>query len=110
MYNNIFVVDLKSLRLLEKLNLSGNNIKTYSLLNSNQKLRQLDLSSNGISGLSDISGLKDLRTLDLSRNIISSISLAEKCLPSSLVSLDLTENEIEDLCEVSCGRFQSNLF
>jgi len=101
----------KSCPKLKELNLANNHLTTESLLRipgfitttsffaSSQSLRQLNLSSNRLEGFPvDMSttGFPTLQVLNLSNNRIRTVS-DWKQLPSSLTSLDLSENSVEDM-------------
>ncbi|KAB0798811.1 hypothetical protein PPYR_06691 [Photinus pyralis] len=101
-HNGILTIEgLKELINLKHLCLAGNAIKTIEHLNTNIKLETLDLSENTISHISDLSFLKNLKELLLHGNKIGHLHQCDRYLPSSLVTLTLASNNINDLNEVS---------
>ena len=99
-HNSIAVIEgLNQLKNLVWLNLSNNNIKSLDGVSHNTNLTYLDLSHNNLTALSaDVKSLTRLKTLMLQGNLINSLSTAPQCLPMSITTLSLAENEVSDLC------------
>jgi Leucine-rich repeat (LRR) protein len=81
--------------ILERLNLSGNQISDISPLAGLANLIVLRLPSNQISNLSPLSALTKLITLTLESNQISSVSALSPL--TNLTSLTLWNNQIQDI-------------
>ncbi|KAF2904946.1 hypothetical protein ILUMI_01227 [Ignelater luminosus] len=101
-HNGILTIEgLKELTNLKCLCLAGNSIKTIEHLNTNINLEHLDLSENSITHITDLSFLKNVKELLLHSNKIGHLRQCERYLPSSLVTLTLSNNNINDLNEIS---------
>ncbi|XP_044254240.1 centrosomal protein of 97 kDa isoform X2 [Tribolium madens] len=101
-HNGILTIEgLKELVNLKWLCLAGNSIKTIEHLNTNTNLEHLDLSENNITHINDLSFLKDLKELLLHNNKINHLRQSDRFLPTSLITLTLANNNIEDLNEIS---------
>jgi len=85
--------------ILERLNLSGNQISDISPLEGLANLIVLRLPSNQISNLSPLSALTKLITLTLESNQISSVSALSTL--TNLTSLTLWNNQIQDISALS---------
>ncbi|EFA01464.1 Centrosomal protein of 97 kDa-like Protein [Tribolium castaneum] len=101
-HNGILTIEgLKDLVNLKWLCLAGNSIKTIEHLNTNTNLEHLDLSENNITHINDLAFLKDLKELFLHNNKINHLRQSDRFLPTSLITLTLANNNIEDLNEIS---------
>ncbi|KAH8377812.1 hypothetical protein KR093_007228, partial [Drosophila rubida] len=100
-FNGILSIEgLKECVHLRELNLEGNNIKTIEHLSTNVLLETLNLSDNSIGSISDISCLRSLRELNLHSNRLTHLRQCDKYLPTSLETLTLAKNNINDLNEI----------
>jgi len=89
--------------------LEGNNIKTIEHLNTNVNLECLNLADNSIGSISDMSYLRNLKELYLHGNRLTHLRQCDKCLPTSLETLTLAKNSINDLNEICTLSHLSNL-
>ncbi|KAH8241792.1 hypothetical protein KR026_000547, partial [Drosophila bipectinata] len=109
-FNGILSIDgLKECIHLRVLNLEGNTIKTIEHLNTNVNLEILNLSENSIGSISDISYLRNLKELYLHGNRLTHLKQCDKYLPSSLETLTLARNQINDLNEICTLSHLNNL-
>ncbi|KAH8409463.1 hypothetical protein KR222_005948, partial [Zaprionus bogoriensis] len=100
-FNGILSIEgLKDCVHLRVLNLEGNNIKTIEHLNMNVNLECLNLAENSIGSISDVSYLRSLRELNLHGNRLTHLRQCDKYLPTSLETLTLAKNHINDLNEI----------
>ncbi|XP_022229690.2 centrosomal protein of 97 kDa [Drosophila obscura] len=109
-FNGILSIEgLKDCQHLRVLNLEGNNIKTIEHLNTNVALECLNLAENSITSISDISYLCNLKELYLHGNRLMHLRQCDKYLPTSLETLTLAKNNIDDLNEICTLSHLSNL-
>lgn len=109
-FNGILSIEgLKECIHLRVLNLEGNNIKTIEHLNTNVNLECLNLADNSIGSISDMSYLRNLKELYLHGNRLTHLRQCDKCLPTSLETLTLAKNSINDLNEICTLSHLSNL-
>lgn len=109
-FNGILSIEgLKDCVHLRVLNLEGNNIKTIEHLNTNVNLEVLNLAENSIGSISDVSYLRSLRELNLHGNRLTHLRQCDKYLPTSLETLTLAKNNINDLNEICTLSHLSNL-
>ncbi|XP_017110692.1 centrosomal protein of 97 kDa isoform X1 [Drosophila elegans] len=109
-FNGILSIEgLKDCNHLRVLNLEGNNIKTIEHLNTNVNLESLNLAENSICSISDMSFLRNLKELYLHGNRLTHLRLCDKYLPTSLETLTLAKNGINDLNEICTLSHLSNL-
>ncbi|XP_070069630.1 centrosomal protein of 97 kDa isoform X2 [Drosophila takahashii] len=100
-FNGILSIEgLKECLHLRVLNLEGNNIKTIEHLNTNVNLESLNLAENSIGSISDVSYLRNLKELYLHGNRLTHLRQCDKYLPTSLETLTLAKNGINDLNEI----------
>ncbi|CAF0823061.1 unnamed protein product [Adineta steineri] len=101
-HNLIDSIDsLKSLQNLVMLNISNNNISSIAILNSCHALQSLDASGNSIQQIEDLSQLTKLKYLNLHKNFIDTLNSVSRHWPKSLHTLVISDNEIQDLTEIS---------
>ncbi|XP_044779849.1 centrosomal protein of 97 kDa isoform X1 [Drosophila simulans] len=109
-FNGILSIEaLKECIHLRVLNLEGNNIKTIEHLNTNVNLECLNLADNSIGSISDMSYLRNLKELYLHGNRLTHLRQCDKSLPTSLETLTLAKNSINDLNEICTLSHLSNL-
>ncbi|XP_026844542.1 centrosomal protein of 97 kDa [Drosophila persimilis] len=109
-FNGILSIEgLKDCQHLRVLNLEGNNIKTIEHLNTNVALECLNLAENSVTSISDISYLCNLKELYLHGNRLTHLRQCDKYLPTSLETLTLAKNNIDDLNEICTLSHLSNL-
>ncbi|ORY36157.1 outer arm dynein light chain 1 [Rhizoclosmatium globosum] len=89
--------DAKKLRNLKELSLTGNLIESFESRNLPHDLQILHLNANKLTNCPNISELQSLLHFGASYNIIKSIDGFKA--PASLISLDLSGNELCDLQE-----------
>ncbi|XP_017046313.1 centrosomal protein of 97 kDa [Drosophila ficusphila] len=100
-FNGILSIEgLKDCVHLRVLNLEGNNIKTIEHLSTNVNLEVLNLAENSIGSISDMSYLRSLKELYLHGNRLTHLRSCDKYLPTSLETLTLAKNGINDLNEI----------
>ncbi|GAB6032549.1 centrosomal protein 97kDa [Chamberlinius hualienensis] len=108
--NNVVVIEgLRELIHLKVLRLGGNKIKAIEHISTNIVLEVLDLSNNGVVQLTDLSHLKMLHTLLLNNNFIKQINGSSTYLPGSIAHLNIANNSICDLNQISNLGGLSNL-
>ncbi|CAF3725298.1 unnamed protein product [Rotaria sp. Silwood1] len=110
-YNLIESIDcLRTLQNLVMLNISNNNIHSIAILNACHTLQSLDVSENAIQNIEDLSQLTTLKYLNLHKNFIDTLILISRNWPKSLHTLIISDNEIQDLTEISylCSFFNLN--
>ncbi|MFW9873538.1 MAG: leucine-rich repeat domain-containing protein [Candidatus Thorarchaeota archaeon] len=97
-----FIVGIKGLEtldVLETLNMNYNEISDMGGLKSLKRLKRLDLSNNNIAEIKNLEELEFLEELYLRNNTLKSVrGIPIKDIPryTSILSLDLRENFIED--------------
>ncbi|EGT58546.1 hypothetical protein CAEBREN_09555 [Caenorhabditis brenneri] len=97
-FENLKVLDLSSNIIEHPVNLS---LKSLEILN---------LSENNLNELPDLCKCVSLHSLNLSRNTISDISAISSCIsPSTLQTLDISSNSIDDLSQFSTLSFYRKL-
>lgn len=100
--NNIANIEgMRELAHLIHLNLAGNHLKSIEGLSYSSKLEHLNLAGNYITHINDLSMLKNIKELFLHRNRLGSLYRCSKYLPSSLIILTLSDNNISDLNDLS---------
>ncbi|CAF3296177.1 unnamed protein product [Rotaria sp. Silwood2] len=101
-YNLIESIDcLRTLQNLVMLNISNNNIHSIAILNACHALQSLDASENAIQQIEDLSQLTALKYLNLHKNFIDALISIPRYWPKSLHTLVISDNEIQDLTEIS---------
>ncbi|CAF4506209.1 unnamed protein product, partial [Rotaria sp. Silwood2] len=101
-YNLIESIDyLRTLQNLVMLNISNNNIHSIAILNACHALQSLDASENAIQQIEDLSQLTALKYLNLHKNFIDILISIPRYWPKSLHTLVISDNEIQDLTEIS---------
>ncbi|CAF0769438.1 unnamed protein product [Rotaria sordida] len=101
-YNLIDSIDcLRTLQNLVMLNISNNNIHSIAILNACHTLQSLDASENSIQQIEDLSHLIELKYLNLHKNFLDTLISIPRYWPKSLHTLIISDNEIQDLTEIS---------
>lgn len=100
---------LGNLQSLQYICLAGNTIKEMKGMERCLQLRYLDLADNCITHTSDLSMLVCLETLLLHGNALSSLESIPVHFPASVLTLTLSENEIEDINQFSSLQFLKRL-
>jgi Leucine-rich repeat (LRR) protein len=97
------VEPLRALAYLQRLDVSRNAIASLEPLSSLAQLRHLAAGCNRIDSLPDLSRCTLLRHLDLHQNLVGAAGVqnAHKLLPLGLAHLDLGENAVPKLCDLT---------
>uniref|UniRef100_A0AC34RK44 Leucine rich repeat protein n=1 Tax=Panagrolaimus sp. JU765 TaxID=591449 RepID=A0AC34RK44_9BILA len=94
---------------LDFLDLSFNSLSVFPSINDLQKLSILDLSNNQITHLPPLKSLLNLKTLKMNSNNVTTLNTLSNALPTSLITFEIAENQIQDLTEVSYLKNLPNL-
>lgn len=93
---NVSNIDgLKSLTHLEKLNLSGNNVRDISPISKLNNLKVLDLSDTPVEDISELSGVTNLKELSLNNTDVEDISGLKGL--TNLQRLELSCTHVKDI-------------
>jgi len=103
------ISNLESLQYLEILDLSNNQIEEIAGLSQCKLLNSLSLANNKISQFGDLLENQLLEYIDLRGNQIQSLENVDLLLPSSIKTLYLGRNAIEQILEPRYLNFLDNL-
>ncbi|KAE9551036.1 hypothetical protein FO519_005736, partial [Halicephalobus sp. NKZ332] len=110
-YNQISSTEhfLSQLSQLTALSIHHNSLTTFPAIDELVNLTSLDISYNQLLNFPNVKRLPNLIFLSLNGNKISSLRDISNCLPAHLARLELAENQISDLTEITFLKGLPNL-